>query len=240
MSSKSSAVISFPEVLDERLLLNYLMLKDLFLAFLKEERYDYKLSSNDVRLESANAESTWNEFLKTFFEEKFETTLEIFLRTVYLKKGTGAGELAVTVANENDAACTLALLLLSDGFVTSSEAERIIQKISKDHLKKKVSKTLDLFNSCLKRKGLFQATRAVKNKRLRFAEDIAERLNNNIFDKIAPPLKGVELQVPVAGDRAETSVFPPKIFNFKKINTETSVRVDNVELGYYVAAKREN
>ncbi|MGF3573630.1 MAG: DEAD/DEAH box helicase [Candidatus Bathyarchaeia archaeon] len=35
-------------------------------------------------------------------------------------------------------------------------------------------------------------------------------------------------------------VFPPKIFNFKKINTETSVRVDNVELGYYVAAKREN
>ncbi|MGF3573626.1 MAG: hypothetical protein ACQXXG_09450 [Candidatus Bathyarchaeia archaeon] len=205
MSSKSSAVISFPEVLDERLLLNYIMLKDLFLAFLEEERYDYKLSNNDVRLDSANAELTWNEFLKTFFEEKFETTLEVFLRTVYLKKGMGAGELAITVTNENDAVCTLALLLLSDGFVTSSEAERIIQKISKDHLRKKVSKTLGLFNSCLERKGLFQATRAVKNKRLRFAEYIVERLNNNIFDKFAPPLKGVELQVPVAGDRAETS-----------------------------------
>ncbi|MEM3459436.1 MAG: hypothetical protein QXN36_07880 [Candidatus Bathyarchaeia archaeon] len=205
MSSKSSAVISFPEVLDERLSLNYLMLKDLFLAFLEEERYDYKLSNNDVRLDSANAELTWNEFLKTFFKEKFETTLKIFLRTVYLKKGMGAGELAVTVVNEDDAVCTLALLLLSDGFVTSSEAERIIQKISKDYLRKKVSETLDIFNSCLERKGLFQATRSVKNKRLRFAEDIVERLNNNIFDKIAPPLKCVELQVPVAGDRAETS-----------------------------------
>jgi hypothetical protein len=207
MGSKSSAVISFPEVLDERLLLNYIMLKDLFLAFLEKERYDYKLSNSDVWLNSANAELTWNEFLKTFFEEKFETTLEVFLRTVYLKKGMGAGELAVTVANENDAVCTLALLLLSDGFVTNSDSERIIQKISEDQLKKKVSKTLGLFNSCLERKGLFQATRAVKNKRLRFAEDIAKRLNNNVFDKLAPPLKGVELQVPVAGDRAETSFY---------------------------------
>ncbi|MEM3461878.1 MAG: DEAD/DEAH box helicase [Candidatus Bathyarchaeia archaeon] len=35
-------------------------------------------------------------------------------------------------------------------------------------------------------------------------------------------------------------VFPPKIFIFKKINMETSVRVDNVELGYYVTKKRVN
>jgi hypothetical protein len=207
MGSKSSAVISFPEVLDERLSLNYIMLKDLFLAFLDKKRYDYKLSNGDVWLNSVNAESTWAEFLKTFFEEKFEATLDVFLRTVYLKKGMGAGELAVTVVNEDDAVCTLALLLLSDGFVTNSDAERIVQKISKDQLKQKVSKTLRLFNSCLERKGLFQATSAVKNKRLRLAEDIVQRLNNNVFDKLAPPLKGVELQVPVAGDRAKTSFY---------------------------------
>lgn len=35
-------------------------------------------------------------------------------------------------------------------------------------------------------------------------------------------------------------VFPPKIFSFKKVNMETSVRVDHTELGYYVAAKRIN
>jgi hypothetical protein len=205
MGSATNAIISFPEVLDERLLFNYIMLKDLFLAFLEKERYDYKLSNSDVWLSSADVELTWNEFLKRFFEEKFETTLEVFLRTVYLKKGMGAGELAFTVVDKNDAVYTLALLLLSDGFVTESDAATIIKEISNDQLKNRVSKTLELFNGCLERKGLFQATRAVKNKRLRFAEGIVKRLNNNDFDELAPPLKYVELQVPVAGDRAETS-----------------------------------
>jgi CRISPR-associated helicase Cas3 len=33
-------------------------------------------------------------------------------------------------------------------------------------------------------------------------------------------------------------VFPPKIFNFRKTNMETSVTVDDVELGYYIATWR--
>lgn len=205
------------------------MLRDLFASFLDEKGYSYKLSGTDVIIDSVNVREVWMNFLNEYFEDKFKTTLEVFLGTIYLKRGMGVGKLALTVINEDDAVCTLALLLLSDGFITRTEVEKIVEKISDERVRKKTLKRLESFNTSLARRGLFQVTRAVKNKRLGFAEEIVKRLNNNKFDEIEPPVKDVEILVPIAGDRAETSFYFCETCNLV-IDTKTKCPQCNAEV----------